>query len=523
MSDAVDRGITVTEIASIDQPIDVCPATTAAFVGRTLRGPLHTPVLVRNFAEFRRRFGAIWPRSSLGPAVKQFFEHGGSELYIVRVANNARGALLCLPASGSALVLRAAEPGSTERVRASVDYDRIDSDNDELFNLTLQRIDPASGLVVEQEIFPRLSHVADNETFVADALLNSQIARVEKPYPKHRPETTTDGGNRYDLTWVEAVQPGTDGTELTDYDLIGSKRHGTGLFALEQLAQFDLLYLPSPGKDRDTGPPAILAAEMYCRERGAMLVVDPAREWLNARDAVRGIRKQGMTSPNLLTYFPRLFERGSMVAVPAQEPLAQAAGGALAGMLCKLDYSFGPWAKPGAEVAIFKSALTPFTELSDDEAYMLARAGINAIVRNSGRRAALSGFVTMARGSESHRVFRSLSVRRLCLRIVNTVDLATRWVVFKQPDSKLTVRIRGQILAYLSALCEMGALANDRFVVQCDAGLANRSDPYLRGVTLLLVFHPLGSPAPVSFTLHQTVRGCQVASTAFAPVAERCA
>jgi hypothetical protein len=103
------------------------------------------------------------------------------------------------------------------------------------------------------------------------------------------------------------------------------------------------------------------------------------------------------------------------------------------------------------------------------------------------------------------------------------VDLATRWVVFEQPDSKLTARIRGQILAYLSALCEMGALANDRFVVQCDAGLANRSDPYLRGVTLLLVFHPLGSPAPVSFTLHQTARGCQVASTAFAPVAERCA
>jgi hypothetical protein len=52
-------------------------------------------------------------RSSLGPAAKQFFEHGGKRLYIIRVANNARGAMLCLPASGSALVLRAVEPGST--------------------------------------------------------------------------------------------------------------------------------------------------------------------------------------------------------------------------------------------------------------------------------------------------------------------------------------------------------------------------------------------------------------------------
>ena len=57
--------------------------------------------------------------------MQQFFENGGSNLYVVRVANNARGALLCLPASGSALVLRAMEPGSTERVRAAVDYDGI--------------------------------------------------------------------------------------------------------------------------------------------------------------------------------------------------------------------------------------------------------------------------------------------------------------------------------------------------------------------------------------------------------------
>ena len=120
MSDAVDRGITVTEIAPMDQPIDVCPETTAAFIGRALRGPLNTPLLVKNFGEFRRRFGDVWGRSSLGPAAKQFFDHGGLRLYVVRVANNARGAMLCLPASGSALVLRAVEPGSTETIRAEI-------------------------------------------------------------------------------------------------------------------------------------------------------------------------------------------------------------------------------------------------------------------------------------------------------------------------------------------------------------------------------------------------------------------
>ena len=188
MSEADDHGITVTEIAAMDQPIDVSPETTAAFVGRALRGPLNAPVLVQNFAEFRRRFGDIWNRSSLGPAVQQFFSHGGKRLYIVRVANGARGALICLPASGSALVLRAVEPGSTELIRAAVDYDGIG--DDELFNLTLQRVNPATQMVVDQELFARLSYREESDDFVGDALLTSMLARVEHPFPTHRPEAT---------------------------------------------------------------------------------------------------------------------------------------------------------------------------------------------------------------------------------------------------------------------------------------------------------------------------------------------
>ena len=155
MSDATDRGITVTEIAPMDQPIDASAETTAAFVGRALRGPLDTPILIRNFAEFRRRFGGFWPGSSLGSAVEQFFEHGGRRVYVIRVANNARGAMICLPAEHGALVLRAVEPGSAEQIRAAVDYDGIDKDDESLFNLTLQRVAPDTGLVLDQEIFRR--------------------------------------------------------------------------------------------------------------------------------------------------------------------------------------------------------------------------------------------------------------------------------------------------------------------------------------------------------------------------------
>lgn len=517
MSDASDRGITVTEIAPMDQPIDVAPETTAAFVGRALRGPLNTPVLIHHFGEFRRRFGDVWSRSSLGPAVQQFFEHGGRNLYIVRVANKARGAMLCLPANGSGLVLRALEPGSTERIRAAVDYDGIDDDNDELFNLTVQRVEPGSGLIVDQEMFRNLSHREEAETFVADMLLSSTMIAVEQPYPLHRPERTSNGDSRYDLTWVGDVQEGSDGVELSDYDLVGSRSRATGIFALEQAEQFDILYLPPRGKDADTGPAAILAAEMYCRQRGAMLINDPASAWETADDVIDGMRALGYGSPNMMSYFPRLVVRGD------KDKVTRVAGAAIAGLLCKQDRSFGPWYAMDDDHLGFNRRLKPVIAISDEDSYALQRAGINIIESRNGGRAHVAGSVTMARGSESYRIFRNLPVRRLCLRIINTIDQATRWAVFEKPDARLTDRLRRQILSYFASLEEIGAFATDRFVVECDAGLCEREDKLEHGVTILLMFHPIGSPEPVSLTLHQTVAGFRVASTAFAPVAQNCA
>ena len=509
MSDAVDRGITVTEIAAMDQPIDVCPESTAAFVGRALRGPLNTPILVSNFGEFRRRFGDVWARSSLGPAARQFFEHGGKQLYIVRVANSARGAMLCLPASGSALVLRAIEPGSTEYIRAAVDYDGIDDEDDDQFNLTLQRVNPGTGLVIDQEFYRNLSWQDDAQNFVVNELLTSGIARVELPLPTHRPERTTRSGRSYESTYVDHVQPGTDGTELSNYDLVGSRRERSGLFALEQVEHFDLLYLPPPGKGKDAGPAAILAAEMYCRHRGAMLIVDPLPEWDSADKAVGGVRDLGYASPNLLGYFPRIVERGS------DDGIARPAGGAIAGLLCKQDRTYGPWHSLDQKSLGLQRRLRPVVDLSDEDQGMLLRAGINSIRRGPIGNASISGSVTMGRGSEAYATYAKLPVRRFCLQLINSIARATRWAVFEPEDDMLAQRLHVQVLTYLQCLHDLGAFADEQFLVQCDAGVSNRSDSKEHGVTILLVFQPVDCDEPISLTLHQTAAGFRVGSTAF--------
>jgi hypothetical protein len=514
LSDAADRGITVTEIAAMDQPIDATPETTAAFVGRALRGPLNTPVLVHSFAQFRRRFGDAWSRSSLGPAVKQFFEHGGRNLYVVRVANDARGAMICLPASGSALVLRALEPGSTECIRAAVDYDGIDAGNDELFNLTLQRVDPASRLVSDQEMYRKLSYREEADSFVVDALLTSSLVRVEQPFPSGRPEATVPDDDRYRVgaAYAEHAQDGTDGHELSDYDLVGSRRGYRGIFALDQVDHFDILYLPPPGKGVDLGPAAVLAAERYCRSRGAMLIVDPAADLRTPGAMVREVRERGYASPNMVGYFPRLMTRGERDVQP------RAAGGAIAGLLCKLDRNFGPWQHLDQRSLGLSQELVPAVPVDSEDAQTLVREGINVIRAGEAGRARVTGSTTMARGSEMQRPLKSLPVRRLCLRIVSAVEQATRWAVFEPVDAALAVRVRRQVFAFLGVFTDMGAFASDRIDVQCDTGPRGKSVGAGHGISILITFQPHGCEQPVSLTLHQSTEGFRAASTAFAPV-----
>ena len=517
MSDVPDHGITVTEIAPMDQPIKVSPETTAAFVGRALRGPLNTPILVTKFGEFKNRFGDIWSGSSLGPAVRQFFEHGGRRLYVVRVANNALGAMLCLPAGGSALVLRAVEPGSTERIRAAVDYDGLDDNDDESFNLTLQRVDPISGLILDQELLSGLSYRQEAENFVADALSDSELARAEPPYPTHRPDATLRHGRRFEADYIDHAQPGTDGAELTDYDLVGARAAFSGLFALQQAESFDVLYMPPPRRRHDLGPAAILAAEQYCRERGAMLIIDPPADWTTTEEALHGVRGLGYTSAHLLGYFPRVMLRGDNGDVP------RTIGGAIAGLLCRHDRTRGTW-QPMDELGMpLDRQMLPVIEVNERDSKLLQRAGLNPVSRGPAGLARFFGDVTLGRIGDSHREFASLSVQRFCLQILSSIASAARWSMFESDGALLAQKLESQVQQFLDGLAESGALINDRIVVECDAGVSHRAGSGPHGVTLLLVFHPAGAPNPVSLTLHLTPAGWHVGSSAFAPVVENCA
>ena len=150
------------DLSRSDPPLRPAPTAVTAFVGRTLKGPVNEPVRVTGFAQFLQQFGGLWQPSTLSYAVDQFFENGGEEALVVRVASAGHPPTLDLPAGDEWLVLAGLAPGSREYLRASVDYDGIEPGDTSHFNLVVQRVrSPGSELVEAQEIFRRVS-VADD-------------------------------------------------------------------------------------------------------------------------------------------------------------------------------------------------------------------------------------------------------------------------------------------------------------------------------------------------------------------------
>src|SRR5215208_2925802 len=85
-------GVYVEEISSGVRTITGVATSITAFIGRTRRGPSNDPIRVQSFAEFERTFGGLWSESTVSYAVMQFFQNGGGDALVVRIANSGGAA-----------------------------------------------------------------------------------------------------------------------------------------------------------------------------------------------------------------------------------------------------------------------------------------------------------------------------------------------------------------------------------------------------------------------------------------------
>ncbi|MFI9561178.1 phage tail sheath subtilisin-like domain-containing protein [Nonomuraea endophytica] len=85
-------GVYLEEAPNPVRPIEGVSTSTAAFLGKAETGPLDHARLVTSFIEFQAVFGGFRNDGYLAHAALQFFNNGGTRLYGVRVAKDARAA-----------------------------------------------------------------------------------------------------------------------------------------------------------------------------------------------------------------------------------------------------------------------------------------------------------------------------------------------------------------------------------------------------------------------------------------------
>lgn len=78
-------GVYIQEVPTGSHTIVGVATSITAFIGRTLRGPVNTPIITTSYADFEQTFGGSWSQSYLPDAVRDFYMNGGAQAVIVRL------------------------------------------------------------------------------------------------------------------------------------------------------------------------------------------------------------------------------------------------------------------------------------------------------------------------------------------------------------------------------------------------------------------------------------------------------
>jgi phage tail sheath protein FI len=195
----------------------------AAFVDRFRRGPLNEAVRITSPADFEREFGGLDPTSEASYGIQQFFLNGGTDAWVVRVANGAATAHVQINGNAGAdgaFHVRAARrvrgqpvvnPGDWgNSLRVEIDHDTVRLPNasidpglillqDELFNLTISEIEERDGrtFVRQTESFRNLTLRTGARTYALDVVnAGSRLVQLDQagllplPAMPFRPDAT---------------------------------------------------------------------------------------------------------------------------------------------------------------------------------------------------------------------------------------------------------------------------------------------------------------------------------------------
>ncbi|MFC9424409.1 phage tail sheath family protein [Streptomyces sp. NPDC056987] len=276
-----------------------------------------------------------------------------------------------------------------------------------------------------------------------------------------------------------ALEGGEDGDPPGPRDLIGSEAGKTGIQALRDVDDVNLLVLPelSAYESTDDMVTVVSAAGQLCQERRIFLLVDSPSAWgsvdaaragIGAFDAVRG--------DHAALYFPH---------VQLTDPLtgrlrAFPPSGAVAGVIARIDSERGVWKAPAGTEARLAGVRSLTVKLSDRENGLLNPLGVNCLRTFPVVGPLVWGARTLAGADALDSEWKYVPVRRLALHVEESLYRGLQWVVFEPNTEQLWQQIRLKASAYLNDLFRQGAFKGgtprEAYFVKCDKDTTTEAD-----------------------------------------------
>jgi len=454
------------------------PTSITAFVGRTWRGSTDEPVRLLNFKDYQRQFGGLWRQSTVGHAVWQFFENGGTDAIIVRVATRtgesaAESATIQLE---DGEIFRAANPGSWG-LNLKVTIDRQGLSDDKLFDLTVtddpqSRADSAQrGGTGATERFKAVSVDPASPQFAGTVLRRSQLLRLHSGLRAVAPREQT--ALAVELSGTDGLPIGT--AEVTAPDNRAAK---TGLYALDNADLFNLLCIPpyAPGVDLEVANDWAPAAQ-YCRERRAFLLVDAPSAWM-IDDAPKNVQAFGsIARENAALYFPRVIAPDPL---NNNVPAAFAPCGMVAGVMARTDNARGVWKAPAGVEAPLVNVTGLSRAVTNAEVDSLTPAGVNCLRIFPTYGPVVWGARTLISPTADAAEWKYVNARRFLIYVEESIYRGTRWALFEPNTPPTWAEVSRQVSVFLQNLWRQGALfgttAREAFFVQCDRNTMTQDD-----------------------------------------------
>jgi hypothetical protein len=307
--------------------------------------------------------------------------------------------------------------------------------------------------------------------------------------------------------------PGSDGSGLPGTDqLIGDQGLSTGIYALQNVDQFNLLCIPDATRayagnpsvlDSSVDPNAIYSAAIaLCVSKRAFLLLD-CPPYVNTVPAAVDWKTSGLTvsNPNGAAFFPRL-------RLP--DPLNKnnlrtfAPCGVVAGLYAQTDASRGVWKAPAGTAATLAGVQSLVYKMSDAENGVLNPLGLNCFRTFPVYGSVLWGARTLVGADVEASQWKYVPVRRVALFLESSLYQGTQWVVFEPNDEPLWSAIRLNVGSFMQGLFHrgyfQGSTPSQAYFVKCDSETTTQTDIDNGIVNIVVGFAPL---EPAEFVIIQ--------------------